>query len=175
MLTNVLKESISYRHWNMMEETWLVNHIKERLSIVPLDYAAAMKDKSIRRHYVLPDGVSSAVGYVKETDPVPPLPSHITVRPEEQVLPMAQERLVPELLFSPGDIGLRQSGIPEAIVQAVNETPEDLHALLYSCVILAGGNARILGFKERLESELRALVPTEYPVNVFLPTECDAL
>lgn len=155
----------------MMEETWLVNHIKERLALVPADYATTMKDRSIRRHYVLPDGVSSAIGYVKEMDPIPPLPPHISVRPEEQILTMAQERLVPELLFSPGDIGLRQAGIPEAIVQAVNETPEDLHALLYSCIVLVGGNARIPGFRERLESELRTLVPAEYPVNVFLPAE----
>lgn len=98
----------------------------------PWTYAVALKDRSIRRHYVLPDGVSSAVGYVKETDPLPPLPAHITVRPEEQILTMAQERLVPEILFSPGDIGLRQAGIPEAIVQAVNETPEDLRPRTYT-------------------------------------------
>ena len=34
ILTNYLKEVISYRQWNMMEETFLVNDVKETTCFV---------------------------------------------------------------------------------------------------------------------------------------------
>lgn len=37
-LTNYLKEIVSYRQWNMMDETYLINHVKERLCYVAEDY-----------------------------------------------------------------------------------------------------------------------------------------
>ena len=58
---------------------------------------------------------------------------------QEQVLQLNNERfLVPEVLFSPTDIGLNQAGVPEAVVQAVNATHAALQPLLYTNVILTG-------------------------------------
>ena len=34
MLTNILKETLSFRQWNMMEETYVVNEIKEKCCFV---------------------------------------------------------------------------------------------------------------------------------------------
>eukprot|EP01128_Nolandella_sp_AFSM9_P009651 TRINITY_DN6285_c0_g1_i1.p1 TRINITY_DN6285_c0_g1~~TRINITY_DN6285_c0_g1_i1.p1 ORF type:complete len:454 (-),score=80.04 TRINITY_DN6285_c0_g1_i1:25-1386(-) len=176
LLTNYLKEIVSYRHWNMMHETYLMNHLKERLCYVPLNYLVDLEltkltsaKNTIRRHFVLPDFITNNLGYVKESDPLPSLPSNYTgtSRPDEQVLVMNNERLIPELLFNPSDIGIREAGIAEAIVQAVEETPVDLHPLLYSAIVLSGGNTAIPGFADRLTAELRQLVPSQYAVNVL--------
>lgn len=71
-LTNYLKELISYRQWNMMDETWLVNYIKERLSFVSQDFHRDMKRGSqVVKEFVLPDYISSQTGWVKGMDPAP--------------------------------------------------------------------------------------------------------
>ena len=41
-LTNYLKEIVSYRQWNMMDETYLINHVKERLCYVAEDYMSEL-------------------------------------------------------------------------------------------------------------------------------------
>lgn len=38
LLTNHLKELVSFRQWNMMEETYIVNEIKEACCYVSNDY-----------------------------------------------------------------------------------------------------------------------------------------
>jgi len=72
-LTNYLKEVISYRQWNMMEETYLVNIIKERLCYVSLNFMNDLetskkkgRENTIRREYVLPDYIKNLTGYIKE-------------------------------------------------------------------------------------------------------------
>lgn len=42
-LTNYLKEIVSYRQWNMMDETYLINHVKEKLCYVAEDYLAELQ------------------------------------------------------------------------------------------------------------------------------------
>lgn len=41
----------------------------------------------------------------------------------------------------------------------------------YQNVVLTGGNTLFPGFRERLEAELRALVPAHLPVSVVLPAK----
>jgi len=72
-LTNYLKEIVSYRHWNVMEESYLMNVIKEKLCYVSLDFSKEMeltnrKDSlnTIQCDYVLPDYVNIQEGYIKE-------------------------------------------------------------------------------------------------------------
>eukprot|EP01126_Amoeba_proteus_P065978 TRINITY_DN9477_c0_g1_i4.p1 TRINITY_DN9477_c0_g1~~TRINITY_DN9477_c0_g1_i4.p1 ORF type:complete len:239 (-),score=44.56 TRINITY_DN9477_c0_g1_i4:544-1260(-) len=62
LLTNYLKEIISHRYWNIMDETYLTNHIKERLCYVSQDFKRDLmlckkgsKGNTVRRAYVLPD------------------------------------------------------------------------------------------------------------------------
>jgi len=43
LLTNYLKETISFRQWNMMDETFLVNRIKEACCFVSQDLKADLK------------------------------------------------------------------------------------------------------------------------------------
>ncbi len=193
LLTNFLKETVSYRQWNMMDEFQLMNDAKEALCYVSQDFAAEMAKlrpgggpnrriqahEAIRRNFVLPDFQTTMKGYVQDPreqqeqqrskkggECQPPL------EPEQQVLSMEVERfVVPEVLFRPSDVGLRQAGLPEAVVEAVEACDVGLRAALYRNIVLTGGNALLPGLAERLQTELRALVPHYYPVHVHAPPD----
>ncbi|KAF2280055.1 Actin/actin-like protein [Westerdykella ornata] len=186
LLTNYLKELSSLRHYNMMEETYLLNEIKEAVSFVAPSSEQFAKDlertwkgrvgdkrtldPSIVVDYVLPDYEQSIHGYARPHDP-----EKYRMRrglqpqqgPREDLLPLGNERFaVPELLFSPTDIGLQEAGIPEAVMQSLSVLPETLRVGLLSNIVVVGGNSLIEGFMERLESELRVLVPAEYAMSL---------
>eukprot|EP00002_Diphylleia_rotans_P022266 TRINITY_DN4360_c0_g1_i9.p1 TRINITY_DN4360_c0_g1~~TRINITY_DN4360_c0_g1_i9.p1 ORF type:complete len:199 (+),score=23.44 TRINITY_DN4360_c0_g1_i9:95-691(+) len=154
----------------MMEETLLVNRIKEKTCYVSMDFNRELRtpkgrNNPLRMEYVLPDYRTSTYGYVKGVDPEPENRSG-----DEQILPLTNERItIPELLFHPSDIGIPQAGIPEAIIQSVQSTPESIHGLLYSNIVLIGGNTRFPNFKMRLEQELRPLVPDCFDMNIYHP------
>jgi len=274
-LTNVLKEFISYRHWNMMDEFSIVNQVKEALCFLPEDgkmepllrYAKTrpLGSRWFDRNFVLPDFVHSFKGTVQlskawmsvdksvededdknEEEKEEPVKDskdavHPNKRPkmvqdapidentmndkrkklkrtkedsdnddneddddeldsedesdeakrsrilqrkeeekrlfqlqqeEHQILPMSVERFtVPEILFRPSDIGMNQLGIAEAIVQSIQACDPIYHAAMYHNIVLTGGNMLIPNFKQRLEVELRALVPSQYTVRVYLPED----
>lgn len=91
---------------------------------------------------------------------------------DEQVLQMGNERLcVPEVLFTPSDIGLAQAGLAECVAAAVAACPAWMHGLLYDNIVLVGGNARLPNFQTRVERELRALVPQEFKITVRMGEE----
>jgi actin-related protein 6 len=172
VLTNHLRDIVSHRHWNVQDETYLINIVKERLCYVSLDYNKdsnltkfKSKKNTISRQYVLPDNISSSIGYVKGVDTEPEMPMGMA-RPEEQILVMNNERLIPEILFHPSDIGLNQAGIAETIVQSVQEIAPDLHELFYGNIVLMGGSTLLPGFEDRLYQELRPLVPTEFEIKI---------
>ncbi|KAJ9538958.1 hypothetical protein OSB04_031691 [Centaurea solstitialis] len=74
-LTNYLKELVSYRSINVMDETFLMDDVKETLCFVSSDVARDLRiarrrgnDNYFRCTYVLPDGITHTKGFVK--DPV---------------------------------------------------------------------------------------------------------
>ncbi|EOD13905.1 hypothetical protein EMIHUDRAFT_243656 [Emiliania huxleyi CCMP1516] len=153
LLTNHLKQVISYRAYNVPKST-----APERLCYVSLDFDADLaltrfrgKKNTIRREFVMPD-------YKKGRVPAD--------RAEEQALSLSNERItVPELLFHPSDIGLEQAGLPECIVQAAEACPPDMREALYANILVTGGSSRFPNFEERLQRELRALVPSDLPIG----------
>ena len=186
LLTNYLKELASLRHYNMMEETYLLNEIKEAVSFVAPSSQQFSKDlertwkgrlgdkrtldSTIVVDYVLPDYEGSIRGYARPHDPaksrmrrgLQPLQG-----PREDLLPLGNERFaVPELIFNPNDIGIQEDGLPEAVMESLNELPEALKAGMLANVVVVGGNSLIPGFMERLEDELRPLVPSQYVLNM---------
>ena len=91
---------------------------------------------------------------------------------EQQILPMSVERFtVPEILFRPSDAGISQLGLAEAIVQSIQACDPIYHAAMYHNIVLTGGNVLIPHFKERLEVELRSLVPSKYMIRIYLPED----
>jgi actin-related protein 6 len=186
LLTNYMKELSSLRHYNMMEETYLLNEIKEAVSYVtpsPQQYAKDLErtwkgrlgdrrelDNSIVVDYVLPDYENAIHGHARPHDP-----AKLRMRrgmqpvqgPREDVLPLGNERFaVPELLFNPSDIGIQESGIPGAVMESLSVLPEALRVGLLANIVVVGGNSLIEGFMERLEAELRMLVPSDLSLNL---------
>lgn len=162
-LTNYMKELVSYRSINMMDEAYLLEHIKDRLCFVSLDIhkdlaSSKQRDSPHKREWLLPDGVTSTWGTLRD-------PGNAPRGAKDPILVVNNERfMVPEALFHPSDIGMDEAGLAEAISSAVQATHSHLHALLYSNVVIMGGTAQCPGFKERLERELRPCVPDDYEV-----------
>uniref|UniRef100_A0A671MTP5 Actin related protein 6 n=1 Tax=Sinocyclocheilus anshuiensis TaxID=1608454 RepID=A0A671MTP5_9TELE len=125
LLTNHLKEIISYRQLHVMDETYVINQVKEDVCYVSQDFC---KDMEIPREEM------NFTGKYKTGD---------------QILRLTNERFaVPEMLFHPSDIGIQEMGIPEALVNSINNMPEG---------------------RDRVYKEVRALAPVEYEVSVVLP------
>ena len=127
LLTNFLKEIVSYRQWNMMDEFKLMDQVKEQLCYVSKDfqqdlssaYKAGLKRTAgqkrnapatdylggkMKKGFVLPDFQNIMSGYVKDDDAAD--------QSSEQLLSMETERFsVPEVLFHPSDVQMNQAGI----------------------------------------------------------------
>lgn len=64
--------------------------------------------------------------------------------------------MVPEVLFSPQDIGLEEGGIGQLVHQiAHHKVSSSFEPLMYENIVVGGGNALIPGFKERLQNEIQ--------------------
>ncbi|KAK6941677.1 Actin family [Dillenia turbinata] len=201
-LTNYLKEIVSFRSVNVMDETLIMDDVKEKLCLVSLDVSRdlqiarkAGKENLFRCTYVLPDGVTHMKGFVKDPDEArrylslpdegpapPPKPQdvddiEVTEKPEDRrkidlnknEFGLTNERfLVPEMLFHPSDLGMNQAGLAECIVRSINACHPHLHPVL---IILTGGNTLFPRFAERLERELRPLVPDDFRVKITSQAE----
>lgn len=172
LLTNQLKEIISYRQLNVMEETYVMNQAKEDACFVTRNYMEDMaiakrvgESNTIKKEYVLPDYVTTRRGFLR--DPEPPKKDS-----QQQSLLLNNERFsVPELLFSPSDVGIEQIGIAETIADAVKSCSEDMWPHLLRNIVVVGGCALFVGFKERLYNELRSLICDYLPINIFIPDD----
>jgi len=166
LLTNQLKEIVSYRQWNMMDETYIMNHVKETCCYVSsslmddLDACRTNPKKNpIVREYVLPNFTINRQGRLRQPDD--------EISQAEQILTMGNERFtIPEILFRPDDIGLDQSGIAATVASSIKLLPEDIQGMFWSNIGLVGGNTKFPGFYERLMSELRSLAPVDFDVRV---------
>lgn len=174
LLTNYLKEIVSYRQLHVMDETYVMNQVKEDACFVSQNFGNDMEiarrrgtANSILREYVLPDFTNRRRGYMREQVTKS---SNQKQETDEQCLKLANERFaIPEILFHPSNIGINQMGIPEAIAHAVSLTPKEMHPHLYANIIVTGGNALFSGFEERLLSDVRKLAPDDYEVSVTVP------
>jgi len=162
-LTNYLKELISIRHFNVTDEPWLVNEIKEATSFVSQDFVKDLEttwkggqrnhrnaNSNIVVDYVLPDYETRHHGIVRTYDP-DAAKRNPTGATREPVLTLKNERFaVPELLFNPGDVGMKEAGLPSVIMQSINALPIELRPAMLANVVVVGGNANIPGSMDRL-------------------------
>lgn len=106
LLTNHLKETVSFRQWNMMEETHIMNEIKEACCFVSEDFAVDLETCRARptanpivQEYIFPDYSARRPGRIRN-------PGESLDESTQQTLRMANERFsVPEILFHPTNIG----------------------------------------------------------------------
>ncbi|KIM53456.1 hypothetical protein SCLCIDRAFT_1222774 [Scleroderma citrinum Foug A] len=167
LLTNQLKEVVSYRQWNMMDETYIMNHVKESCCYVSTRFSADLetcrlkpKKNDIVLEYFLPNYTINRGGEIRKPG------SDVTAT--DQFLVMENERFtIPELLFRPDDIGLEQSGLPGTIATSISLLPHDLQGMFWANIGLIGGNAQFPGFYERLTTELRSLAPVDYDIQIY--------
>ncbi|OAA65637.1 actin family protein [Niveomyces insectorum RCEF 264] len=139
----------------------------------------------IAKEYVLPDYHTRMRGIVREYDPTRRAAtnrlsaagghndSDDDLPLEEDVLVLRNERFaVPELLFHPGDVGLRQQpGLPDVVAQSVAALPVGLWPALLANIVVVGGNAELPGFVQRLQQEVQALLPDDLVVRVTRPAD----
>ncbi len=171
LLTNQLKEIISYRQLHVLDETFVINQAKEDTCYVSHDFVAEMKEShkrgynKVKCEYVLPNFSNRRRGYIKEE-------LHTKSSEEEQSIILSNERItIPELFFSPSNVGIHQMGFAEAIVHSISLTPPEMHPHLYSNIVLTGGNFLFPGIKQRLLLEVRKLCPELYDVSIYLPED----
>lgn len=66
---------------------------------------------------------------------------------------------------------MKQGGIAEGIVESIQACHPDMHQYLYQNILITGGSSSFPHFKERLEQEVRALVPSQFQVNILMPQQ----
>jgi len=177
----------------MRADTYLVNEIKEATCYVSRDFKSDMEkcwkgpkgDRrpmyesagGIAKDYVLPDYHKTTKGYVRDHDPsdagkLAQLQKGKAGEAAEDLLTLRNERFtVPEIIFNPSDIGMRQSGIAQLIMDSLSALPLGLWPGFLANIIVVGGNANISDFIWRLQEEIRALAPTECYVRVARPAD----
>ncbi|CAO3608288.1 unnamed protein product [Mucor hiemalis] len=178
LLTNQLKEIVTFRSYDMMEETYIINDVKEKCCYISQDVYGdldickkRMSENTIIQEYVLPDFTHNATGIVRT-----PTSNYTTNKKKdmasEQVLAMNNERfMIPEILMHPSDVGLDQAGIPEAIAQSVDACDPSIQGLLFANIVLVGGNAKIPGYMERIKRDLRQLVNSDFDIRMVTPRD----
>jgi len=146
-MARLLKES-GYSFTTSVELE-MVRDIKEKLDYVAIDYPEEKKKCPIsptcEKDYDTPDG---------------------------KVLRVGEARFrCPEALFQPALLGFETSGAQKTIYNAIKACGADVRKALFSNIVLAGGSTMFPGMKERVEKEVKALVPDSVPVKVVAPHE----
>lgn len=166
-LTNQLKDWISYRQLNVMDETYVINCCKEDVCFVSTNFQKDM-DNWRAKHvdYILPDFLNLMRGQVCE----PKISAQMAN--DTQKLNLAVERFaLSELLFHPNDMEVNQMGLVEALHASLLRLPKEMQFLMAQNIVLVGGNSLFPGFRDRIELDLRAMLDDSIPLNIFLPTD----
>ncbi|OAQ93410.1 actin [Purpureocillium lilacinum] len=192
LLTNYLARLISLRHFDVRNETYIVNEMKEAACYVSADFKSDLErtwrgtrgdrredyltGAGIVKDYVLPDFHSRSKGELREYDPA----RHTKARKiaaagshaDEDILTLRNERFaVPELIFNPSDMGMRQPGLADLIYQSLQELPLGLWPGLLANIVVVGGNTLFDGFVQRLQREVVQRFPDDCVVRVARPAD----
>jgi actin-related protein 6 len=197
-ITNLLKEVISVRHFDLHQDTKIVNDVKEDTCFVSKSFKAHMEDTwkgnkkkprnpranpddmdvyrndadtETRIDYILPDGIHLLRGFSRPYDASAAAArkkrSAAMSADAEIVMTLGNERFtIPEIIFSPSDVGSKQPGLADCVMQSLAVLPPLIQATLLSNVLIVGGNANIPNFVDRVRDELRTRVKSEWAVHV---------
>ena len=155
LLTNYLKETISYRQLNLMDEFLVCEQIKEAACYCSIDYKSDMiKANQLTKLYVLPDFTLGIKGRLETAA------AARTLKSSDQCVRLSRERFqVPEIMFNPTDGLVDQCGIHEAVHAAVLKCPKELQPILYRNIMMMGGNSGFRNFRARLLDGIRGKLP----------------
>ena len=167
----------------MQKEDWIVQEIKEDVCFVSSSFSSDLErcwkgglkdpreiDTSIVVDYVLPDYEAVKRGFSRAHDPSISRKERalgLDGGPREHIVTIGNERFtVPELLFTPSDIGMLQEGLAGTVLQSIYSLPRGLWQPFLANVLVVGGSSKFPGLVERLEAELRAQVSEDFVVRV---------
>lgn len=189
-LTNYLTRLLSLRHYDMRNDSYIVNEIKEKACYVSLDFKGDLEKtwkgtRGERREpyvtgagvavdYVLPDFHTHSAGIVRAFDPTTTAKQRklAAAASNEDILTLRNERFViPELFFNPSDVGMHVPGLADLVKQCLDALPIGLWPGLMANIVVVGGNAQYDGFIQRLQKEIVQRVPDESIVRVARPAD----
>lgn len=198
LLTNHLARLLSLRHFDMRNETYIVNDMKEAACYVSMDFKSDLEHTwkgtrgekresyrtgaGIARDYLLPDFHTRMQGALLDYDPsrhararrkfaAATVPASDPID-EQDVLTLRNERFsVPELLFHPSDAGMRQPGLADLVRSSLEELPFGLWPGLLANIVVVGGTSLLDGFIQRLQREVVQRFPDDCVVRVARPAD----
>lgn len=181
LLTNCLKEALSFSQVNLLEDPWIVNCIKEACCRVAERGGAKVlleQTKACRKRprdsgddalSPVNNAPSGTIVYALPTVPAA-MPSGCVAPPHQlrgpfrdaQTVKVAHEGfIVPEVLFSPNDIGLDNSlGVSELYHRVVGSEQTLLGQLsllsggIRRNTVVCGGTTNLPGFLERMAKDM---------------------
>jgi actin-related protein 6 len=180
---------LSLRHFDMRNETHIVNEMKESVCFVSSDFKADIErswkgtrgerredfvNGVLAKDYMLPDFHTRFQGVVADYDPSRHSKSKKLAagQADEDVLTLRNERFaVPEIIFNPTDVGMRQPGLGELIEESLHALPIGLWPGLLANIIVVGGNSLMDGFIQRLQKEVIQRFPDDCVVRVARPPD----
>ncbi|CAH2350503.1 actin-like protein Arp6p [[Candida] railenensis] len=175
LLNGLLREITSFRHYDVSDESILINTIKEATCFVAEDYSKTLNDKQkFMCEFVLPDFKTTATGYIRT-------PKSITREADEdlQTLKLTDERFtIPEAFYHPEIIFNSSSSnsakihnstlknLVDLIVESIMTCPEVARPLLSANISVVGGTSKLPNFNERLGHELTRELPSHWVVKI---------
>lgn len=182
LLNGLLREIISFRHYDVADEAILVNTIKESACFVSEDYNKSLNARQSQMcEFVLPDFKTTATGYIRSNDKNLGLSSGVDGIDESdlQTLKLTDERFTPpEAFFHPEIIFNSSSSnsskihnatlknLVDMIVESIMTCPEVVRPLLLSNISVVGGTSKLPLFRLRLEHELTRELPSDWFVKI---------
>ncbi|KAK3089342.1 hypothetical protein FSP39_002861 [Pinctada imbricata] len=145
-LTENMMEMLTERgcSFTTTNEREIVREMKERLCYVALDIDEKKKSYSYKK-YELPDG---------------------------QVITVGDECFrCPECLFQPSLLGYDSPGVHQILYNSIMNCDIDTRKHLFRNIVIEGGSTLFPGFSDRLQKEVRALLPKTMEVKVASPPE----
>ena len=151
-ITNYLQTLLKKKGYNLsnnLEDTCILNEIKEKFGFVSNDFEKEMEisnnNSDLNKVYKLPDG---------------------------NEINIDKERFeCTEVLFQPSLIGSEVNGIHEMIYNCVMKLDVDIRRDTYNNIVLSGGTTLFPGFAQRIEKEITQLNANYYEVKVIAEPE----
>uniref|UniRef100_M3YJB0 Actin-related protein 6 n=1 Tax=Mustela putorius furo TaxID=9669 RepID=M3YJB0_MUSPF len=176
LLTNHLKEIISYRQLHVMDETHVINQVKEDVCYVSQDFYRDMdiaklkgEENTVMIDYVLPDFSTIKKGFCKKEPSVFQIIA-LSAKSGKNVFFLKKQFYVSSTLLIDGfGANIQQDKIGRTIILMLQNVVEEMQPHFFKNIVLTGGNSLFPGFRDRVYSEVRCLTPTDYDVSVVLP------
>lgn len=174
IINSLLREMISFRHYDVADEPILINTIKEKTCFVSQNFAQDMKKRDgLVAEFVLPDFKTTTMGYVKQKG--------VQLPRDTQTLRLTDERFTPpeayyhpEIMFDNNTATSNNQviqnsplkSLTDLVVESIYACPESARPLLLANIALAGGSINLPNFESRLASELKHELPVDWFVRV---------